>query len=766
MSAKYLVIVESPAKIKTISKFLGSDYVIKASFGHVRDLPSKQLGIDIEKQFEPKYVTMTDKKKVIQELKTASNKAELVYIATDPDREGEAIAWHLVQALKLSDDKVRRVVFNEITKTAVKAAFENLRTLNVDLVNAQQARRVLDRLVGFEVSPVLWKKVKTGLSAGRVQSVAVRLIVEREAEINAFDSQAVFRVKGTFFDKEKTSFEASVDHDFVDKEDARAFLETCKSDSFKVVDIQKKDSKRSPSPPYTTSSLQQDASRKCRFSVSKTMQVAQRLYEAGHITYMRTDSVALSNDAVAAAKTIICDTYGEAYSSPKKYQTKSKGAQEAHEAIRPAYFTKKTAGATKDEQRLYDLIYQRALASQMSAAALEKTTVTLRDSSVDHPFLAQGEVIVFDGFLKLYQGVGDASDTKGFLPAFAVNDAVSIDQIDAKQRYSRPPARYTEASLVKKLEELGIGRPSTYAPTISTIQKRGYVSMGFLEGKQRDIYLLTLQNAVISEELKQETYGADKAKLLPSDIGAVVSKFLLQHFDEIMDYNFTASLEKQLDDIADGDVSWQEMIKRFYDPFHLAVDKTVSDAERESGERELGVDPSSKEPVIVRLGRYGPIAQIGRTTEDKKAKYASLLTTQSLDTITLEEALDLFKLPRELGEFEGEKVTAAIGRFGPYVRHKSTFVSLKEQDPMTVTMDEALVLIRESVEQKKKALIHEFKKGDLIIKVLDGRYGPYISAGEKRKKNYKIPKTVDPKTLTLDICLTLMNDDPKSKKKK
>ena len=769
MSAKYLVIVESPAKIKTISKFLGQDYILKASYGHVRDLPSKKLGIDVENNFDPSYEVMADKKAVIQDLKKIVKTVSCVYIATDPDREGEAIAWHLYHALGLNKDNVRRVVFNEITKSAVTQAFDKERDIDADLVNAQQARRVLDRLVGFEVSPVLWKKVKTGLSAGRVQSVAVRLIVEREKEIQAFETNPVFKIKGIFHTSQNSELVGIVEQDFANYEDALKFVQSCQPALFKVQDVSKKDAKRSPSAPFTTSSLQQEASRKCRFSVSKTMQVAQKLYEAGHITYMRTDSTTLSDDAVAAAKTHIISQYGSKYSKPNKYQTKNKNAQEAHEAIRPSQFSVLSAGANADEKRLYQLIYQRTIASQMSVAKLEKTRVLIAADAVSYPFIAKGEVIVFDGFLKAYD-VADLdeaeSEKKGFLPPLQVGDVLDVSEIEARQKYARPPARYTEASLVKKLEELGIGRPSTYAPTISTIQKRGYVNWSSLEGKKRDIQVILLQNKEIIEKQIEETFGADKGKLFPSDIGTVVSKFLLQHVQTIMDYHFTADIESQLDDIAQGSMKWQEMIQSFYNPFHQLVTKTISDAEREVGDRHLGTDPKTGDPVIVRLGRFGPIAQIGKATEDTKPRYASLLTDQSIETITLEQALNLFKLPRQLGEYEGHVVTAAIGRFGPYVKYSSNFVSIKEHDPMTITLEDAITYIKEAAERKKQAVIHEFMDNDVPVNVLNGRYGPYIAVGSKKKKNYKIPKDVDPKSLTLEECLKLIKPSPKKGSKK
>ena len=765
MSSKYLVIVESPAKIKTISKFLGQAYTLKASYGHVRDLPSKKLGIDVEKDFVPSYETMGDKKKVIQELKPLASKAETVFLAMDPDREGEAIAWHLEQALKLPKEKVKRVVFNEITKPAITKAFDTLKDINVDLVNAQQARRVLDRLVGFEVSPVLWRKVKTGLSAGRVQSVAVRLIVERENEIKAFNSQSNFRVKGEFLNHQDQPFQALIPKDFKDLKGAKSFLESCIGKQFFVKDIQKKASKRSPSAPFTTSSLQQEASRKLRFSVSKTMQVAQKLYEAGHITYMRTDSVALSDTAVSGAKKCILAMYGEQYSSPKKFASKAKGAQEAHEAIRPAYFDKVEAGTNQDEKRLYTLIRQRALASQMSSAELEKTQVDIHAEGLNHDFVANGEVIVFDGFLKAYEQSKDedeegsaSSVEKGFLPKFNKNEEVFVKQLEAKERFSRPPARYTEASLVKKLEELGIGRPSTYAPTISTIQKREYVNMAFLEGKKRTLRILTLEASSVTASTTEETYGADKAKLMPTDIGFVVNRFLEQHFTDIMDYHFTANIEEQLDQIAQGDLAWQKMIKSFYQPFHEIVLKTTDGAARESGERVLGKDPKTGEDVLVRLGRYGPLVQIGKSDdESKKPRFASLLKDQTLDTITLDEALDLFKFPRQLGDYEGESVTAAIGRYGPYVKFKNKFVSLKEHDAASVTLDEAIELIKEKIEQEKSAIIKEFLDQDPPIRVLNGRYGPYICQGDKKKKNFKIPKDKEAEKLTLEDCLNIVD---------
>lgn len=758
--AKNLVIVESPAKAKTIEGYLGKDFVVKSSYGHVRDLP-KSNAIDIEKGFIPNYEISADKKAVIKELKKLAKDAEVVWLATDEDREGEAISWHLKEALSLKDVNTKRIAFNEITKTAVTNAIENPREINIDLVNAQQARRVLDRLVGFELSPVLWRKVKPSLSAGRVQSVAVRLIVEKEKEIQKFTSAPTYKVSAVFENDKKATFKADLKTNFKSKEEAEQFLNTCASASFKIDSLVKKPGKKSPSAPFTTSTLQQEASRKLGFSVSRTMSVAQKLYESGRITYMRTDSVNLSDDALGGIKAEILSSYGGDYANPKKYSTKSKSAQEAHEAIRPTDFSQHTISGDASEERLYDLIWKRTVASQMADAELERTTVSISSSTSNEIFESKGEMIKFDGFLKVYLEGTDDEDVQeeGMLPNLAEGEGLIYKTISATERFNRPPARFTEASLVKKLEELGIGRPSTYAPTISTIQKRGYVERGDFEGEEREYNVLSLDNGVVDSKVNTERFGSNKGKLVPTDIGGVVTDFLVEHFGNILDYNFTASVEQEFDDIANGLKIWGEMIKKFYDPFHKTVEDTLENSERASGERVLGDDPTTGKPVIVRIGRFGPMAQIGVQDDEEKPKFASLLKNQSIATITLEEALDLFKLPREVGEFKGEKISAAIGRFGPYLRIGKTFVSLKAaegDDPMTVNESRAIELIEAHLEAKAKANINTFEwedKGE--VQVLEGRFGPYIKFG---KKNFKIPKDKEAKALTLEDCIELIEN--------
>ncbi len=772
--AKNLVIVESPAKAKTIEGYLGKDFVVKSSFGHVRDLPKKGMGIDIDKGFEPTYEVSSDKKKVVSELKKLAKDAEIVWLATDEDREGEAISWHLYETLGLKEDATKRITFNEITKTAVKNAIENPRDININLVDAQQARRILDRLVGFELSPVLWRKIKPSLSAGRVQSVAVRLIVEKERDIERHVPKVVFKVKGDFILNGKT-IHSTCSSEFDKEEEVQAFLENCLTSDFSVKSTETKPSKKSPAAPFTTSTLQQEASRKLGYSVARTMSLAQRLYEAGKITYMRTDSLNLSDTARAGAKAEISQAYGDEYHFERKFSTKSKGAQEAHEAIRPTNFAEHTAGSDSSEQRLYDLIWKRAIASQMSDAKLERTTIKIEGSDIKELFVAKGEVIKFEGFLKVYlEGKDDEDEedesTEGLLPPVNKGDALTRSTITATQRYSRPPSRYTEASLVKKLEELGIGRPSTYAPTISTVQKRGYVDKEEKKAKQRNYKVLTLEGENIKNEELTENYGAEKNKLSPTDIGIIVNDFLVEHFDRVMDYNFTASVEKEFDDIAQGMLTWQQMIKSFYSPFHDNIEETMEHGERSSGERLLGKHPESGLPVIARLGRYGAMVQIGDSEtlgEEEKPKFASIPADKQLTNITLEEALELFKLPRTLGEYEGQPVTVAIGRYGPYVRFGNKFVSLKTDegdDPMTIKMDRAEELIKEKIEADKNKYIKTFPENE-NVQVLNGRYGPYIKIG---RKNVKIPKSYEgePKDLTLEQCLAFEKEAPASKKKK
>ncbi|MEH6704313.1 type I DNA topoisomerase [Galbibacter orientalis] len=723
--AKNLVIVESPAKAKTIEKFLGKDYTVASSFGHIADLPSRELGVDVEKDFKPKYIVSSDKKSVVKKLKDLAKTAEMVWLASDEDREGEAIAWHLAEELKLDASKTKRIVFNSITKSAIQKAIENPRTIDYNLVNAQQARRVLDRLVGYELSPVLWKKIKTGLSAGRVQSVSVRLIVEREREIKEFTPEASFKIVAEFKNEEGKTFKAKINKSFKSKEEAKAFLDTNVGANFKIADLDTKPAKKTPAAPFTTSTLQQEASRKLYFSVGKTMNMAQRLYEAGLITYMRTDSVNLSSEAVEAAKDEIIKSYGKEFSKPRNYTGKSKGAQEAHEAIRPTDMTRHRVQIDRDQARLYELIWKRTLASQMSDAQLERTNVKIEADKHSELFTANGEVLKFEGFLKVYlEGTDDEDEEQaGMLPALKVGETVYDNYITATERFTRPPYRYTEASLVKKLEELGIGRPSTYAPTISTIQNRGYVERGTIDGVERAYVQFTLENNKIKEESLTENVGSDKGKLVPTDIGMIVNDFLVNHFSGILDYNFTAKVEQSFDDIASGEEDWTKMIENFYKDFHPNVKDVEENAERESGERVLGKDPQTGRQLSVRLGRFGPMAQIGTAEEEEKPKFASLLPDQSIDTITFDEALDLFKLPRQLGTFEGEEVEVNVGRFGPYVRFGKSFVSLeKGEDVFEVDMDRA----KELILQKKKADAPIASYKDIDVTKGVGRFGPFI----------------------------------------
>ncbi|WP_373519767.1 type I DNA topoisomerase [Pricia sp.] len=725
--AKNLVIVESPAKAKTIEKFLGKDFKVESSFGHIADLPSKELGVDVEKNFEPKYIVDKDKKALVKKLKDLADKADIIWLASDEDREGEAISWHLAEELKLDKKKTRRIVFNSITKSAIQKAIENPREINYNLVNAQQARRVLDRLVGYELSPVLWKKIKPGLSAGRVQSVAVRLIVERERDIEGFTPEASFKISAEFKTEDGSVFTAKLYKSFSTKSAAEKFLTQNIGADFSIGDLDKKPAKKSPSAPFTTSTLQQEASRKLYFSVGRTMQVAQRLYEAGLITYMRTDSVNLSSEAITAAKDAIIANYGEKYSTVRNFKGKSKGAQEAHEAIRPTEMTNASPSLERDQSKLYELIWKRTIASQMSDAQLERTNVKIKANTHDEEFTANGEVIKFDGFLKVYLESSDEEDTPeeqdGMLPVMKVGETLLNNYISATERFTRPPYRFTEASLVKKLEELGIGRPSTYAPTISTIQNRGYVEKGTVDGVERKYVQLLLQSGAVNEKRLTETVGSDKGKMVPTDIGMIVNDFLVSHFGNILDYNFTARVEEEFDEIAEGEEDWQKVMKNFYNDFHPKVLDVEENADRASGERVLGEDPKSGRQVSVRLGRFGPMVQMGTVDDEEKPKFASLLPDQSLTTITYDEAMELFKLPRKLGVFEGEEVEANVGRYGPYVRFGKKFVSLgKDESAFDVDFERAVELIKEK--QEADAPIFRYENEDVTKGT--GRFGPFI----------------------------------------
>lgn len=759
--SKNLVIVESPAKAKTIEGYLGKDYVVKSSYGHVRDLPKNDLAINVEKGFVPVYEITADKQDVVRELKKLATKAEIVWLATDEDREGEAISWHLKEALELNDAKIKRIVFSEITKKAILNAIDRPRTIDIDLVNAQQARRVLDRLVGFELSPVLWKKVRPSLSAGRVQSVAVRIIVEREREIQNFKSSTFYSVRGNF-DLGTATLKADLSKKIGEGDAARDFLSRCIGADFFIKGIETKPSKRTPAAPFTTSTLQQEAGRKLGFSVSRTMVVAQRLYESGKITYMRTDSVNLSDFAIDACRNEINASFGDKYSKTRQYTNKSKGAQEAHEAIRPTDMSAHQIEGERDEQRLYELIWKRTIASQMADAELEKTTATVGISSMDDVLQAKGEVIRFDGFLKVYIESTDDEESEeggsGMLPPLTVGQKLQLIDMTATQRFTQKPPRYSESALVKRLEELGIGRPSTYAPTISTIQNREYVEKKDKEGTPRPFEVLMLKNAQISKEDKAENTGAEKSKLFPTDIGIVVNDFLVDQFPNILDYGFTAKVEGEFDDIAEGKLQWQEMMKRFYSPFHKNVLDTIESAQRATGERELGIDPVSGKPVIARIGRFGPIIQIG-ASDDTEKKFASLRPDQSIGNIALEDALKLFDLPRNLGEWEGQPIIVSVGRFGPYAKHGSTFASLKVKegdDPYTIDFDRAKQLIEDKKAGVIANLILTFDERP-EVQVLNGRFGPYIKVA---KDNYKIPKGKDPKTLTLAEIDTIVAETP------
>ncbi len=756
--AKNLLIVESPAKAKTIEKILGADFEVKSCYGHIRDLEKDEMGIDVKKGFKPRYIVPEEKEKVVKELKQLAKKSDEVWLATDEDREGEAISWHLCEVLGLDPVSTKRIVFHEITKPAIKSAVEKPRTVNMDLVNAQQARRILDRIVGFELSPILWRKMsmRNNLSAGRVQSVAVRLIVERERSINHFTATSSFRLEAFFDAKDafgkKVVFKAEGNKKNT-QEDAAQFLNSCIGAAYQVADIQKKPAKKTPAPPFTTSTLQQEASRKLGYGVSKTMLLAQKLYEAGHITYMRTDSVNLSETALQDISRQISDSYGKNYLQNRKFKNKNESAQEAHEAIRPTYMDK-TSTDIADAQKLYDLIWKRTMASQMADAELEKTIADITISTNKESLKAEGEVMKFDGFLKVYnEGKDDDEDTEegqseGMLPPLEKGQNLSLVEMKATERFSRPQSRYTEASLVKKLEELGIGRPSTYAPTISTILKRGYVEKRDKEGIKRDYRILQLQNDKITKSIEQENTGAEKSKLFPTDLGSVVTDFLIQYFDHVMDYGFTAKIESEFDHIAEGQADWSKMLKDFYSPFKKDVDNTMETANRISGERELGHDPVTGKRVIARMGRYGPMVQIGETSEEEKPKFAKLKTDQSIETIKFEEAMELFKLPRILGAFENEQVQVNIGRFGPYLAHDKKFYSLsKELDPYEITLEQAIPIIEEKRKAKDERTIKVFEKEK--IQLLKGPYGPYIKKG---LRNFPIPKDKQENVQNLEIA--------------
>ena len=774
-----LVIVESPAKAKTIEKFLGKDYKVMSSYGHIRDLKKKELSIDLD-TLTPDYEIPDEKKKVVSELKKSAKAAEKIWLASDEDREGEAISWHLCEVLGLDEDKTNRIVFHEITKPAILKAIETPRRLDMNLVNAQQARRVLDRLVGFRLSPVLWRKVKPALSAGRVQSVAVRLIVEREREIQNFNSEPYYRLNAVFAvegeDGSKHEVKAELNKRFKSHDEALAFLELCKTSTFKVSSIAKKPLKRTPAPPFTTSTLQQEAARKLGFTVSQTMMVAQRLYEAGRITYMRTDSVNLSALAINTCKEEIERLYGADYGKVRKYQTHSKGAQEAHEAIRPTYIDNVSIDGTSQEKRLYDLIWKRTIASQMADAQIEKTTVNISleseegQSTTDLQFVANGEVVAFEGFLKVYHESTDdeenSEDYSHALPVMHEGEALERREITSTERYSQGPNRYTEASLVRKLEELGIGRPSTYAPTISTIQQREYVQKGDRKGEERKYAVDSLLGLKITSKTKKEMAGADKGKLIPTDIGIVVNDFLMENFPEIMDYNFTAKVEQEFDKIAEGKAEWNKEMKTFYQGFEPEVEKVMNArSEHKAGERELGVDPKSDKPVFVKIGRFGPVVQIGSADDDDKPRFSQLPSDKSMETITLDEALELFKLPRNLGQFEGTDVVIGAGRFGPYVLHDKKYTSLpKEEDPLTISLDAAINLIQKKRLQDAQRHLKTFEE-DAKMEVMNGRYGPYIAYDGK---NYRMPKALHDKAaeLTYDQCMDIVRNAPEPKRKK
>ncbi len=764
--SKNLVIVESPAKAKTIEGYLGKDFTVTSSYGHVRDLPKDNNAVDVEHGFTPTYEVSKDKKEVIKNLKKLIKDSQTIYLASDDDREGEAISWHLKEVLNLNDAQIRRIVFREITKNAISNALQNPRGIDMDLVNAQQARRVLDRLVGFEISPILWKKIKRGLSAGRVQSVAVRLVVEREREIEKFKPQDSFRVNGYFDVGKGKILKAELSKRFDNEQEAMEFLQKCKNADFTISNLEKKPSKRSPAPPFTTSTLQQEASRKLGFSVAQTMTLAQRLYEGGKISYMRTDSLNLSQDAIDGASREIKQTYGDNFLHTRVYKTKSEGAQEAHEAIRPTDFSVPSTGNDRNETRLYELIWKRAIASQMEDASIEKTVATIKISNTEEKFTATGEVIKFEGFLKVYiestdEDEEEEKEQSSMLPPLETGQLLGLKEIVSRQTFTRNPPRYSEASLVKKLEEMGIGRPSTYAPTISTIQKRNYIEKETREGKERKYRQLILKNGEIDKTDQTEITGTEKSKLFPTNLAMVVNDFLLDHFPNVVDYGFTANVEKEFDEIARGKRIWNKMIGDFYNNFHQRVEDTAQiDRASVQTSREIGTDPKTGKKVIARLGKYGPIVQIGGEEEDEKPMYASLRHGQFIENISLEDALELFKLPREVGKYEEEEVVAAIGRFGPYLRHKGKFYSLgKEDDPLNVPLERAIEIIDTKRKQDEEKTIKTFDE-DESMQVLNGRYGPYIKAG---KKNVKIPKDKKPEELTYQECKELAEKAPEKK---
>ena len=765
-----LVIVESPAKAKKIEEFLGKDFKVMSSYGHIRDLKKKELSID-EKSMEPCYEIPEEKKKLVTELKATAKQAKKIWLASDEDREGEAISWHLCEVLGLDEEKTSRIVFHEITKPAILDAILHPRHLDMNLVNAQQARRVLDRLVGFKLSPVLWRKVKPALSAGRVQSVAVRLIVEREREIQKFKSESYYRVSAIFAlineNGNATEVKAELDKRFKTHEEVEAFLEKCKDAKFTVEAVNKKPLKRTPAPPFTTSTLQQEAARKLGFTVSQTMMIAQKLYESGRITYMRTDSVNLSTLCTNASKDEIIKVYGSEYSQPRAYHTHSKGAQEAHEAIRPTYMNETSIDGTSQEKRLYELIWKRTIASQMADAQIEKTTINIHIDNAEEKFVANGEVITFDGFIKVYRESTDdedgTEDATHILPAMKEGDELQRREITATEKFSAAPLRYTEASLVKKLEDLGIGRPSTYAPTISTIQQREYVQKGDKKGVERSYTIDSLKGIKVTQKVKKEIAGNEKGKLLPTDIGIVVNDFLMENFPGIMDYNFTANVEQKFDDIAEGKTEWNKWMKTFDKDFEPEVSKVMNArSEHKAGERELGTDPKTGKPVFVKIGRFGPVAQIGSAEDKDKPLFAQLPSNLSIETITLEEALELFKLPRELGEFEGTKVSVGTGRFGPYVQHNRKYASIpKGEDPMTITLNRAIELIQEKRETEQKRHLKSFAE-DEKLELLNGKYGPYIAYDGK---NYRLPKNKmeNVEALTYEECMTIIKEAPEPK---
>ncbi len=766
---KNLVIVESPAKAKTIEKFLGNDFKVMSSYGHIRDLKKKEMSINID-TLQPEYEIPEEKEKLVKELKSSAKKAEKVWLASDEDREGEAISWHLCEVLGLDEEKTNRIVFHEITKPAILDAIEHPRHLDMNLVNAQQARRVLDRLVGFKLSPVLWRKVKPALSAGRVQSVAVRLIVEREREIQNFKSEPFYSINGIFAitnaDGSQSEVRALLASRFKSHEEVERFLEKCKEATFKVESVSKKPMKRTPAPPFTTSTLQQEAARKLGFTVSQTMMVAQHLYENGRITYMRTDSVNLSALCINASKEEIKKLYGEEYSKPRQYRTSAKGAQEAHEAIRPTYMDQTEVEGTSQEKKLYELIWKRTAASQMADAEIEKTTVNISIDGTDEQFIAQGEVVKFDGFIKVYRESSDddaqqEEEIGHLLPPLKKGQELTRREIQATERFSQGPVRYTEASLVHKLEELGIGRPSTYAPTISTIQQREYVHKGDKKGEERTYTIDTLKGKQVKQSLRKEMAGSDKGKLLPTDIGIVVNDFLMDHFTEIMDYNFTAKVERDFDKIAEGKEKWTSMMRSFYKSFEPVVEKTLNARQvHKAGERELGKDPKSGRPVFVKIGRFGPVVQIGSADDQVKPQFAQLPSECSMETLTLEEALELFKLPRTVGTFEGGDVVIGTGRFGPYILHKKKYISLpKTYDPMTITLDETVALINEKRQQEEKRHLKTFQE-DSKLEVIDGRYGPYLAYDGK---NYRLPKNMHQRAaeLSFEDCMAIIDKQKK-----